>query len=399
MRHYIASVLIAVFVPIVAGAASFDYDLYYGMERSPDVSRLQEFLKAQGVYNGPITGGFFGLTREAVRRFQQREAVAPAAGYFGPKTRTRANAMLAGGTITSREKLIADLTAQIRLFQERLTALQSGITPEPSPLPSPSPSAASSPLSTSTAPRFIAQPNISKQGFSSLVLSGERVRLPYEVTVTWKAEDDEMVEEKVDCTPGLTADNGSTILYPAPTTDYSCKVIATDKDGHATVSDVFTFSSPHWFSMGANTAHNPRGEFPSSYTSPLRLGDIEMYNASSSVVHIDQIEVVISDDMNATLNRNRDIDFIVRKGTTSAYDVLSKTTVRTHSDPPKDGPYKYLAKFPVSLTIQPREFRAIGLWVENLEYVTSGMFSVMLDKLQSPEGVKAATGFTFTLKR
>ncbi|MFB8791106.1 MAG: peptidoglycan-binding protein [Potamolinea sp.] len=52
-----------------------------------DVTRLQNRLTALGVYNGPITGYFGGLTEDAVIRFQQAKGLL-ADGVVGPKTKT-----------------------------------------------------------------------------------------------------------------------------------------------------------------------------------------------------------------------------------------------------------------------------------------------------------------------
>jgi len=52
----------------------------------PDVTTLQNRLTALGVYDGPITGYFGGLTEDAVIRFQQAKGLL-ADGVVGPKTK------------------------------------------------------------------------------------------------------------------------------------------------------------------------------------------------------------------------------------------------------------------------------------------------------------------------
>jgi len=74
---------------------SFDRNLYLGLRNDPDVSNLQEFLTDQGFYNQTISGNFFILTRNAVKKFQAAHGIRPS-GYFGPLTRTVANKILAG---------------------------------------------------------------------------------------------------------------------------------------------------------------------------------------------------------------------------------------------------------------------------------------------------------------
>ena len=145
--------------PIAVFAAGFDRDLYYGIADDRDVTRLQEFLKSQSVYSGPVTGNFFSLTRGGVKRFQEREGIAPALGYFGPKTRTRANEILSQSTdgssvrITELESLISSLnsvqtnypssslTDLIKKYQGELSLLKGSETVLPPPVvepPSPS---------------------------------------------------------------------------------------------------------------------------------------------------------------------------------------------------------------------------------------------------------------------
>lgn len=110
--------------PLLVLAAPFEFerDLYFGLRNDSDVGRLQEFLRAQNIYSGPITGGFFSLTRGALKKFQEREGIMPAAGFFGPKTRERANKISgkAVPTAASIQAQIAALEEQIKVLQEKL---------------------------------------------------------------------------------------------------------------------------------------------------------------------------------------------------------------------------------------------------------------------------------------
>lgn len=83
----------------------FERNLGVGDAGSGDVRCLQEFLVSQGrdIYpEGLVTGNYFSLTSRAVARFQERYAgdiLAPlglreGTGYFGPKTRAKANELL-----------------------------------------------------------------------------------------------------------------------------------------------------------------------------------------------------------------------------------------------------------------------------------------------------------------
>ncbi len=90
------------------GAEQFSRDLSFGFQQDSDVTKLQEFLSDEGSYSGPITGNFFSLTLKAVKAFQNREGITPATGYFGPKTKVRANALLGAQVQASNQQAVAE---------------------------------------------------------------------------------------------------------------------------------------------------------------------------------------------------------------------------------------------------------------------------------------------------
>ena len=69
---------------------TFSRTLSYGMRSDLDVRALQEILLAEKVYSGPVTGNFYGLTRQGVRDFQKKYKIDPV-GIVGPKTRAKLN--------------------------------------------------------------------------------------------------------------------------------------------------------------------------------------------------------------------------------------------------------------------------------------------------------------------
>lgn len=107
----------------MAVMASFDRDLYFGLKNDQDVSRLQGFLKEQGIFQEPISGNFFGLTEGAVKKLQEREGIAPVKGYFGLKTRTRVNAIILQ-VAPSKDTQILALTSQLQILRAKLAELQ-----------------------------------------------------------------------------------------------------------------------------------------------------------------------------------------------------------------------------------------------------------------------------------
>jgi hypothetical protein len=98
MKKIIITLLIsALLLPAVSFAATFNQNLSYGSS-GPAVTDLQNFLTAHGLYTGPITGGFFNLTKGAVIAFQKQNNIQPASGFVGPLTRAKVNLMLSEQT-------------------------------------------------------------------------------------------------------------------------------------------------------------------------------------------------------------------------------------------------------------------------------------------------------------
>jgi peptidoglycan hydrolase-like protein with peptidoglycan-binding domain len=124
--------------------ASFDRDLHYGLQSDSQVNELQEFLAEQGLYSGPITGNFFSLTLQGVKDFQIKYGIEPAAGFFGPLTRAKANEVLVADVESSDQQalnetgsvpapsepakttndVVSSLQAQISLLLQQISLLQ-----------------------------------------------------------------------------------------------------------------------------------------------------------------------------------------------------------------------------------------------------------------------------------
>lgn len=81
----------------------FDQNLSVGM-RTESVKNLQQVLTNEGIYTGPISGYFGLLSKAAVIKFQEKYAdeilkpleLSRGTGFFGPATRKKLNAILAG---------------------------------------------------------------------------------------------------------------------------------------------------------------------------------------------------------------------------------------------------------------------------------------------------------------
>lgn len=78
-------------------------------DKGGEVMWIQQFLNGHGAVvaasgagsAGMETSSFGGLTKAAVAKFQAANGIAPAAGYWGPLTRAKANALCAGSTGTT----------------------------------------------------------------------------------------------------------------------------------------------------------------------------------------------------------------------------------------------------------------------------------------------------------
>ncbi|MEK9207209.1 MAG: peptidoglycan-binding domain-containing protein [Patescibacteria group bacterium] len=143
MKKYLIALLL-LFSPLYAFAQGFDYDLFYGLRANEEVKELQELLSDKGFYSGPITGNFFSLTVTGVKKLQAAYGITPTSGYFGPKTRTKANEILAASGITKTDiatengivptpviipsktttDVVSSLADQIKLLQQQLAVLQ-----------------------------------------------------------------------------------------------------------------------------------------------------------------------------------------------------------------------------------------------------------------------------------
>lgn len=389
--HLLSVAQSAEILPLPTKGAGFERDLYFGILNGPEVTRLQEFLKNQSVYDGPVTGNFLALTREGVKRFQSREGIEPAGGYFGPKTRARANDLLAGAVMTD-EEIIARLKVQIAELQARLTELQERLKTEEAEENIPP-----APPADTLAPVFTKEPYIKEEGFLNHPFP-LGVNYPYRLVLDWSVDEKGFVEETVSCSPGLKIlkpAGKNTEYYPDPHTDYECTVTVKDVAGN-TASDSLKFTSPSWISFSGSRS----AKFPTSVITPLKLGDFSIHNGSTTAIRLAQLRVKISDNMDSPLNRNREVILAIREGTTATGTVIGSEKFTFHSDPVKAGaePHKYLVDLSFPELILPGNTKTVSLWIELLEQVLKGELKAELEKVFATVELNPHGGFTYVLK-
>jgi len=84
-------------------------------QRSEAVKTLQLELKAQGFFNGPTTGYYGPITREAVMRFQQAKGLQPD-GVFGPRSRAALDGQAIAGDEATGNRQAASGSNSIYTF-------------------------------------------------------------------------------------------------------------------------------------------------------------------------------------------------------------------------------------------------------------------------------------------
>ena len=86
----------------------FEKDVKYGVTKNDDVRQLQDFLYNEGFYKGPVTGNFYTLTRNALKKYQLANKITPANGLFNSATREKLNSALLAQENASEEVLGGD---------------------------------------------------------------------------------------------------------------------------------------------------------------------------------------------------------------------------------------------------------------------------------------------------
>jgi len=369
----------------------FTRDLYFGLRNDPDVTRLQEFLRDQSLYSGPITGNFFALTQNGVKKFQAKEGVSPAAGYFGPLTRVKANS-LAKASPQVEGSQIALLTSQIQVLQAQLKLLQEKLAAEKAAVGETS----ATTTADIVAPAFTRSPKVSQSGF--VLTSPLGARYPYRVIFDWAVDETGFIEESVECVPPLKIAKPSgraTEYFPEPHTNYSCDVSVKDLAGNKTAGNI-KFNSPNW----TNIAGNKTISFPDIVVTAFKIGEFTVYNGTTSDILLTDFAVDLTDEMDSTFNRGRKVNFVLRDGPTAIDPLISGNEFTFITTPPKIGePHKSAINFSFPILLKPGNEKMVSLWVEQLEFVKSGTLKLKSNKLNATTAIDAIGGFEFLLTK
>ncbi|MDO8557765.1 MAG: fibronectin type III domain-containing protein [bacterium] len=352
MKKYL--IVLALLFPLIASAQAFDHDLYFGVQGDVDVTKLQEFLTDQNFYSGPITGNFFSLTLSGVKKFQTSAGITPAAGYFGPLTRAKANAVLGVQINASNQQAVAEtsstpptsvsatttsstnkalqaqltlLLKQVMLLQQQLQAqssttqaaqtaqtqtlqqiqqntqaIQQNTTPPiavyvPPSLPPyiPPPPPAGSPADT-------IPPVISTVQAISVAANS--------ATITWTTNENSDSTAYLGTTPGsyYTSANGSvssaysgythTVTFSSlsPNTTYFYKVTSADGSGNKSTSNEYTFSTlpPPAGTLTVSLNSSVGNQGFTINTSAAKIGSYAITASSAEGISVSSITIVSS---------------------------------------------------------------------------------------------------------
>lgn len=377
MRRFFWAGAVLLLTPAIGLAGSFDRDLFLGMKNDLEVTSLQEFLRDQGLYQGPTNGNFFALTRDAVKKMQEREKIVPVSGYFGPRTRARANAFLAPAYPSeSRAQEILRVRNEIEALQTRLKSLQEKLVQERVLAASSSPAAVSSVPDVSP-PAFTKNPQVAQAGFIEYSPFG--AHYPYRVTFDWATDASGVGDESVACNPLLKVGAGAgraTAYFPEPHINYACKVTVSNTSGKSVSASVL-FASPSWVSVNGSSTL----PFPDIEATPLKIGEFRVYNGTASDSLFTNFETLVIESMDSTPNRNRKVLFLLRDGIAPTDPLISKTDFTfIATAAPLGNPWRSPLSMAFNVALAAGEEKRVSMWVEQLQFVKSGTLEIAATK-------------------
>lgn len=375
-------------------AAPLEHDLFFGVRNNHEVRQLQDFLGGEGLYVGPANGNFFGLTRAAVKKFQEREKIVPTSGFFGPLTRSRANVLLSNKESGRVVPITADtLRVQIEALQGQLKVLLDQQAKAVAVV-----TRGSSTVMVPALPPvlvFTQHPQVTEAGF--ITDSPFGVRYPYRVLLGWNVNKTGSFSESVTCAPVLKFKEALPRLpqfFPDPDRQYLCDISVSDKEGNKATATT-SFKSPVWFSVAGTNEQ----KFPDTATNPLPLGAISLFNGTSTDVLLSQLVIDTTDSMNSPLNRGKQVFLILRNGTTTADEIISRTSFTFSSVVPIDRPNRGQIQATIPITLPPGSEKIIAVWLEGFDLVLGGSLAFDLNSFLATTPVPIVGGWRSALTK
>lgn len=321
MKRLLLGSLVAFLIPL-ASFAAFTRDLRFG-SRGADVSELQQFLKGEKIYSGPIIGYFGLLTKKAVQDFQKRENITPRSGFVGPLTRARLNLLAVGTT---------------------------------SPIVMP-PTSTTTPVVDTTPPAFITGPSATLGTPNRDGPFG--ITAPYQIVFNWGTNEPAALVGFA-CDPNvLQSGLGAAATYWSGAAGRrSCTITVEDQAKNRAAREFFFTVPDLLVASGGRTIPFAENQY---------LGDITIRNNASTSLTLFQIKFSVTEDLNAPNSRGQKIDIFLREGTTTLATLLAheNITLRT-TQPPAGSVNTHDLTLFAGKVFAPGEERTYGIWVESL---------------------------------
>lgn len=375
------------FIPVVAAGAGISRDLTVGA-KGDDVKYLQEFLaKDRAVYPEGIVSGYFGaLTKAAVARFQEREGISPAAGYAGPKTRSRIDQLL--GAVSSTPSAppaapqgnLADLLLQLEVLQRALADLRSATSTV----------ATTTPIDT-LPPSFIEGPAVTLGVPDAASPFGGTAAV--RVTVNWKTNEP-TAPSLLNCNPNLAVSGLSlqATYWARMAGRHVCTLTVEDLAQNKT-SQSMIFEVPAWTAI--------EGSSTQPFADSSKLGDLKITNHATTSVVLFRVNITIEESIDAPNSRGVSYKLVLKDGTSNVSNVLEKKDVSMHSQFPGVGNLnRQFVNFYAGRNIAAGETKTLSLWVEGLAgpYYGGVFRTTVTDVTTIPEQAAVGTG-QFSLSR
>jgi chitodextrinase len=335
-KNIFGFVLVCLAVPSIV-YAGFSQDLSYG-KQGDEVTLLQQFLREKGYYDGPVSGGFYSLTKSALITFQKSLKIEPATGFFGPITRNVVNYMLQSGDVNAASFITAPVyqapptttqppTQTNTTNTTTQTASSSTGTPFATPPVFQAPPTTQTPTIPTSTTTDTKPPIIISLSVSSVTATG--------AVIFWTTDEssDALVEYGLTSSlgsqgpfdPTSTSKHNYTLSGLTPNTTYNYRVRSKDASGNLVVSSIGTFKT------SASTV-TVTDTIPPTVPTGLKVVSTEStkamlsWNASTDAVGVSQYRVYRGGTQITSVNTTTYTDTGLSPSTSYQYQVAALDT-------------------------------------------------------------------------